>query len=85
MLRRRATSTIAGARSVEITRPLSPTSAATSKPVSPGPAASSRIVSPGRGSSSLINHSRTGVEVASISAPALPPGAIASHVSRWHA
>jgi hypothetical protein len=45
----RAASTIAGAKSVEITRPSGSTCRATRKPVLPAPAASSRIVSPGRG------------------------------------
>ena len=80
--RRPATSTIAGEKSVEISRPCSPTIAAASKPVSPAPAASSSTVSPGRGASSWIIHPRTGAVTSSMRArQRSQPGAIASAIS----
>src|SRR6266508_997673 len=76
--RRRATSTMAGEKSVEIRRPASPTIAAASKPVSPAPAASSSSVSPGCASSWWIIHSRTGATASSRRArQRSQPGAIA--------
>ena len=75
-------SIIAGEKSVEISRPHSPTIAAASKPVSPAPAANSSTVSAGRGASSLIIHSGTGVVVSSMRArQRSQPGAIASAIS----
>ena len=66
-----------------MTVPPAPTSTAASNPVSPGPAASSSSVSPGCGASSLISHSRTGVEVSSISArERSQPAAIVSQFCR---
>jgi len=44
---RRATSTVAGERSLEISRPPRPSHSMIANPVSPAPAANSRIVSPG--------------------------------------
>ncbi len=75
-------STIVGLKSVEMTRPPSPTIGAAASPVSPNPDASSRIVSPGLGASSRSTHSRTGVEVCSIASRHFShPGAIVSQVS----
>ena len=59
-LRRRAISAIAGLKSLEIRRPLSPRIGAISNPTSPWPAASSSTVSPGFGASSRTSHSVTG-------------------------
>ena len=74
--------TIAGEKSVEITRPRSPTAAAASRPVSPAPAASSSTTSPGRGASSRMSHSRTGATAVSMRARCrAQPGAIASATS----
>ena len=80
--RRLATSTIAGEKSVEMTRPPSPTSGAAANPVLPGPAASSSTTSPCCGARAAMSHSRIGAETASISSALRShPGAIASQVS----
>ena len=66
-------SAIAGLKSLEIRRPVSPRIGASSNPTSPCPAASSRTVSPGFGASSRTSHSVTGAASFSRSVPrALP-------------
>jgi hypothetical protein len=86
--RRRAAATISGAKSVIITRPVSPTMGAAINPVSPKPAASSRMLSPGCGSSLRTIHSLTGRDVFYSSSRSLyQPGAMASQATllRWRA
>ena len=56
---RRAASTMADPRSVEINLPAAPIRSAARKPVSPGPAASSSTVCPGCGSIRSTSHSET--------------------------
>ncbi len=58
--KRPATSTIAGEKSVEITRPSLPTLSATRKPSSPVPDATSRMLWPGCGSRFSTSHAFTG-------------------------
>jgi hypothetical protein len=80
--RRRAAASIAGEKSLVISLPCSPMSAAAWNPVSPTPAASSSTVSPSFGRSSRRSHSRTGVATSSMSARRRSQvGAIASAIS----
>ena len=80
--RRRAASTIAGERSVVISRPRSPMAAAAWKPVSPTPEASSSTVSPSLGRTSATIQSRMGVQTHSMSSLRRShDGAIASAIS----
>jgi hypothetical protein len=73
-------STIAGGRSVEISRPLSPINRAAASPVSPVPAPSSRMVLPGRGSSWATIQSAIPCENSRrYSRRRSQPGAMASH------
>ena len=55
-----------GVRSVEISRPPSPTAAATASPVSPEAAPSSSTVCPGLGATAATSQSRTGASSPSI-------------------